>query len=66
MFKVKRKCILGDLDMATYCVRFDYNDKYLAASKQDGSIQIFNMYTEKMSYVLNGDMEHKSPTVCIR
>jgi len=24
------------------------------------------MYTEKMSYVLNGEMESKSPTVCIR
>lgn len=52
--------------MPTYCVRFDYNDKYIAASKADGSIQIFNMFTQKQSYVLNEQNEQKMPTTVLR
>ena len=44
-FKVQWKFTLGDINTPTFCVRFDYNDKYIAASKGDGSIQIFNLFT---------------------
>ena len=44
-FKVKHKFTLGDTSTPTYCVRFDYNDKYIAASCGDGSIRIFNVFT---------------------
>jgi hypothetical protein len=31
--KITHKYTLGDLSMQTFCVRFDPNDKYIAASK---------------------------------
>ena len=37
-FKVQWKFTLGEITTPTFCVRFDYNDKYIAASKGDGSI----------------------------
>ena len=65
-FKVKHKFTLGDTSTPTYCVRFDYNDKYIAASCGDGSIRIFNVFTQKQSYVLNQDMKNKMPTTNLR
>ena len=65
-FKVKHKFTLGDTSTPTYCVRFDYNDKYIAASCGDGSIRIFNVFTQKQSYVLNTDMVNKMPTTTLR
>jgi len=44
-YKVNWKFTLGTTETATYCVRFDYNDKYIASSCADGSIKIFNLYT---------------------
>ena len=45
--KVSYKYTLGDLTMRTFCVRFDPNDKYIAAGCGDGSIRIFNVFTAK-------------------
>jgi len=47
-------------------VRYDYNDKYIAAAMADGSIKIFNVLTTKPSYILNEDLEEKMPTLAIR
>ena len=63
---MKHKFTLGDTTTPTYCVRFDYNDKYIAASCGDGSIRIFNVFTQKQSYVLNTDMQNKMPTTNLR
>jgi hypothetical protein len=52
--------------MPTFQVRFDYNDKYIAAAMADGSIKIFNVFTTKPSYILNEDLEEKMPTLAIR
>ena len=57
---------LGDTKMPTFQVRFDYNDKYIAAAMADGSIKIFNVFTTKPSYILNEDLEEKMPTLAIR
>ena len=65
-FRVKHRCTLGTVDVPTYCVRFDYNDKYVAAAKGDGSIQIYNLFTGKMSYVCNENMENQMPTTIVR
>jgi len=65
-FRVKPKVTLGTVDMPTFCVRFDYNDKYIAASKLDGSIQIFNLFTGKMSYICNDSMDNPMPTTNMR
>lgn len=65
-FRVKPKCTLGSVDVPTYCVRFDYNDKYIAAAKGDGSIQIYNLFTGKMSYICNENMENPMPTTIMR
>ena len=54
------------MDVPTYCVRFDYNDKYIAAAKGDGSIQIYNLFTGKMSYICNENMENPMPTTILR
>lgn len=51
--KITHKYTLGDLNMATFCVRYDPNDKYIAAGCGDGTIRIFNVFTGKQSYVLN-------------
>jgi|688.fasta_scaffold447465_1 hypothetical protein len=36
--KISNKFILGEIGTPTFCVRFDYNDKYIAGSRGDGSI----------------------------
>ena len=65
-FRVKPKITLGSVDVPTFCVRFDYNDKYIAAAKGDGTIQIYNLFTGKMSYICNEHMEKPMPTTIIR
>jgi WD40 repeat protein len=52
--------------MPTFCVRFDYNDKYIAAAMADGSIRIWNVFTQKASYILNEDLDEKMPTTTLR
>ena len=61
--KLVHKYFLGDVEKhnATFCVRFDPNVKYLAAGKGDGTIQIFNTLTGKMTYSLNVGMEEPKP-----
>ena len=57
-FRITPKVALGSIDVPTYCVRFEQNDRYVAAAKGDGSIQIFNMQSGKLSYILNQNMEN--------
>ena len=45
--KISHKYTLGDLSTKTYCIRYDPNDKYLAAGCEDGTIKIFNVFTGK-------------------
>ena len=64
--KITHKYTLGDVTSPTFCVRFDYFDKYIAAGKGDGSIAIYNVFTGKCSYTLNDSMEEPMPTTVIR
>ena len=64
--KISLKYTLGDISTPTFCVRFDYNDKYIAAGRGDGSIQIFNVFTGKQSYILNDNMEEPMPTTIVK
>ena len=64
--KISHKYTLGDLTMQTFCVRFDPNDKYIAAGCGDGAIRIFNVFTGKQSYILNTTMEEPMPTTNIK
>ena len=64
--KITHKYTLGDTKQPCFQVRFDYNDKYIAAAMGDGSIKIFNALTTKASYILNEDIEEKMPTLAIR
>jgi len=45
--KVTHKYTLGDTSTATFCVRYDWNDKYIATGCADGTIKIFNVFTGK-------------------
>lgn len=45
--RIQKKALLGDTSQATFTVRFDYNDKYIAAGCQDGTIKIYNVFTGK-------------------
>jgi WD40 repeat protein len=64
--KITEKYVLGDCNSATFCVRFDWNDKYIAAGKGDGSIHIYNVFTGKCSYTLCENMLEPMPTTNIR
>jgi COMPASS component SWD3 len=64
--KISLKAQMGDIKTPTFCVRFDHNDKYIAAARGDGSISIFNVLTHKQSYVLNEGMEEPMPTTIVR
>jgi hypothetical protein len=64
--KIVHRYTLGDTKQACFQVRYDYNDKYIAAAMADGSIKIFNVLTTKPSYILNEDLEEKMPTLAIR
>ena len=63
---MRHRITLGSVDIPTYCVRYDYNDKYIAAAKNDGSIQIFNLFTGKMSYVINDYSDSPMPITTMR
>jgi len=64
--KITHKYTLGDTSTPTFCVRYDYNDKYIASGCGDGSIRIFNVFTQKQSYILNDQMEETMPTTNVR
>jgi WD40 repeat protein len=64
--KITHKYTLGDTSTPTFCVKFDWNDKYLAAGCGDGAIRIYNVYTNKCSYTLNDNMSEPMPTTTIR
>ena len=51
--KISHKYTLGSLEQQTFCVRYDPNDKYIAQGSGDGTINIFNTFTGKQSYILN-------------
>ena len=64
--KITHKYTLGDINSPTFCVRFEWNDKYIAAGKGDGTIQIYNVFTGKCSYTLNENMPEPMPTTVVR
>ena len=72
--EIQHRCTLGSTEVETFCVRFDPNDKYVAAGRVvtlslgqgDGSIKVFNVLTGKQSYVLNANMKEPMPTTSIR
>jgi len=64
--KLTHKYTLGDCNVPTFCVKFDWNDKYIAAGKGDGTIQIWNVFTGKCSYTMNENLEEPMPTTNIR
>lgn len=65
-YKVSEKAILGSIDRQTFCVRFDYYDKYIAAGHNDGTIRISNLMTEKEAFVINKDMEDPMPMTNVK
>jgi len=64
--KVSHKYTLGSMDTASFCVRYDPSDKYLAQGCGDGTIRIYNVFTGKQSFILNTGMEQPMPTTQIR
>lgn len=64
--KVQHKETIGSLEQMTYCVRYDPNDKYIAQGCNDGTIRIYNVFTNKQSYILNTEMEQPMPTTQLR
>lgn len=71
--KMYPKGIIGDGLSAVQSVRFDPQDKYLAAGCEDGSIKIYNATNSKLVYILNqrrvdknSEEEQKRPSTCIR
>lgn len=64
--KISHKWTMGDLDTQTFYIRFDPTDKYLAQCALDGTIRIYNMFTGKISFILNTDMEQKMPMVSMK
>jgi len=63
---VTHKYTLGDTSTPTFCVRYCWNDKYIATGCGDGSIKIFNVFTGKQSYTLNTDLDEPMPTTQVR
>jgi COMPASS component SWD3 len=64
--KVSHKYTLGNLDVQTFCIQFDPKDKYIAQGCSDGTIKIYNVFTGKLSFQMNNDMEQPMPCTCIR
>jgi COMPASS component SWD3 len=70
--KMYKRGVLGDSSSAIQSVRFDPQDKYLAAGCEDGTIKIYNVSNSKLVYTLNqkrqdgGSEEEKIPSTCIR
>ena len=59
--KLTHKYTLGTTETQTFCVRFCPHDKYIATGCGDGTIKIYNVFTQKLSYTLNTDMEQPMP-----
>jgi COMPASS component SWD3 len=49
-----------------FSVRFDPNDKYIAAGCKDGTIRIYNLSSKKESYILNYEGTEKVPITSVR
>jgi len=69
--KVYERGTLGDGSTGIQSIKFDPQDRYVAAGCEDGSIRVFNAHTGKLAYLLNqrqaaGLEEEKMPTTCIR
>ena len=47
--------IPGEEGSEVYTLKFDPEDKYLAAGCSDGSIRIYNLFTGNISYFLTND-----------
>lgn len=47
-------------------MRFDYYDKYIASGHNDGTVRIYNLMTEKESFVINKDQDEPSPITNIK
>ena len=64
--KIQHKYTLGDTDMQTFSVRYDPNDKYIAAGCGDGCVRIYNTFTSKLSFVLSQNLAEPTPVTCVR
>ena len=51
-YSCKKRCELGDSKREIYSIRFDPNDKHIAAGCGDGSIRIYHLGSQKETYVL--------------
>ena len=41
---------LGDSSSEVFCVKYDPEDKYLAAGYGDGAVRVYNLETGKLSF----------------
>ena len=46
------KFSLGPANTKVFCVKFDYEDKYVAAACENGEIRVYNTKTGKKSYTI--------------
>ena len=55
--KVTHKYTLSSLETQTFALSFDHSDKYLAQGCSDGTVNIYNTASGKLSYYFNNDMD---------
>lgn len=67
-FKINKEVVFWNDDLkgvGIHCVKFNYNDKYVAAGYRDGFIRVFNMLTRKPQpdFELNCNEENGNQTL---
>ncbi len=48
---------LGETDTKIFCVKFDEDDKYIAAACENGEVRVYNTKTEELVYQIANDTE---------
>jgi WD40 repeat protein len=57
---------LGEGESEIFSIRFDHEDKHIAAGCGDGTVRVFNLATKKEMFTMKSAVGETSPITCVR
>lgn len=54
---------VGEENNCIYTIRFDPEDKYLAAGCSDGTLRVYNLFSGNISYFMTNNRYVKNPLI---
>jgi len=65
-YSCKKRCELGDGKREIFSIRFDPNDKHIAAGCGDGTIRVYHLGSQKETYVLQNPGAEPAAIMSVR